>query len=48
MWLQTLYEYDLSKLEDQRVEGLGKIDLKELAQVVSKRIAPFNAKISKD
>ena len=48
LWLQTLYEYDLSKLEDQRVEGLGKIDLKELAQVVSKRIAPFNTKLNKD
>jgi CRISPR/Cas system-associated endoribonuclease Cas2 len=48
LWLQTLYEYDLSKLEDQRVDGLGKIDLRELAQVVSKRIAPFNAKLNKD
>ena len=48
LWLQTLYEYDLSKLEEQRVEGLGKIDLKEIAQVVSKRIAPFNAKLNKD
>ena len=48
LWLQTLYDYDLSKLKEQRVEGLGKIDLNELAQVVSKKIAPFNVKINKD
>jgi hypothetical protein len=48
LWLQTLYDYDLSKLKEQRVEGLEKIGLKELAQVVSKRIAPFNAKINKE
>ena len=48
LWLQTLYKYDLSKLENHRVEGLGKIDLRELAQVVSKRIAPFNAEINKE
>ena len=48
LWLQTLYEYDLSKLEKQRIDGLEKIDLNEIAQVVSKRIAPFNVKINKE
>ena len=42
LWLQTLYEYDLSKLKKQRVEGLNEIDLNEIAQVVSKRIRPLN------
>ena len=42
LWLQTLYEYDLSKLKKQRVEGLNEIDLNEIAQVVSKKIRPLN------
>lgn len=48
LWLQTLYEYDLSKLDEQRIDGLEKIDLNEIAQVVAKRIAPFNVKINKE
>jgi len=47
LWLQTLYEYDLSKLKKQKVDGLNEIDLNEIAQVVSKRIAPLNVKVRK-
>ena len=48
LWLQTLYEYDLSKLKKQRVDGLSEIDLSEIAQIVSKKIAPLNEKLKKD
>ncbi|HCQ80557.1 MAG TPA: hypothetical protein DIV46_11320 [Verrucomicrobiales bacterium] len=48
LWLQTLYEYDLSKLKKQRVDGLSEIDLNEIAQIVSKRIAPLNEKLKKE
>lgn len=48
LWLQTLYEYDLSKLKKQRVDGLSEIDLNEIAQIVSKKIAPLNEKLKKE
>jgi hypothetical protein len=48
LWLQTLYDYDLSKLKKQRVDGLSEIDLSEIAQIVSKKIAPLNEKLKKD
>ncbi len=42
LWLQTLYEYDLSTLPPQRVSGLPNIDLNEIAATVSKKIQPLN------
>ena len=43
LWLQTLYDYDLSKLEARTVEGLPDVDLSEIAMEVAKRIAPYNS-----
>jgi len=43
LWLQTLYDYDMSTLKPQRVEGLPDIDINEIAEKVHKQIAPFNA-----
>ena len=45
LWLQTLYDYDLSSLNKQKIEGLNEIDLNEIAQVVSEKIAPLNAEM---
>jgi hypothetical protein len=44
LWLQTLYDYDMSTLKPQTVSGLPDIDLNEIAAKVHKRIAPFNAR----
>lgn len=43
LWLQTIYEYDLSKLEAQKVEGLPEIELIEIAMAVARRIARYNS-----
>jgi len=43
LWLQTLYDYDLSKLPPQEVDGLPKIDVVDIATEVHKKIEPFNA-----
>jgi len=43
LWLQTLYDYDLSALKGQRVQGLPDIDITEIAETVLKQIKPFNA-----
>lgn len=43
LWLQTLYDYDLSTLKVQRVRGLPDIDLNEIAATVGRKIQPLNA-----
>ena len=43
VWLQTIYDYDISDLKKQRVEGLANVDLNEIATTVYKKVAPFNA-----
>jgi hypothetical protein len=44
IWLQTIYDYELSATEKEfRVEGLPDIDLNEIAATVYKRVAPYNA-----
>ena len=43
VWLQTIYDYDLSTLKKQRVAGLPDVDLNEIAGKVYKKISPFNA-----
>ena len=43
LWLQTLYDYDLSKLKDQNIKQLPNINVKDIAEKVSKQIKPFNA-----
>jgi hypothetical protein len=43
LWMQTLYNCDLSPMKPQRVEGLPGVDLNEIAETVYKKIRPFNA-----
>ena len=43
LWLQSLYDYDLSSLKSGRIENLPDVDLKEIATTVSKKIELFNA-----
>ena len=43
LWLQTLYDYNLSALKAKRIEGLEDIDLIKIAATVSKKIELFNA-----
>lgn len=43
LWLQTLYDYDLSTLKDQNIKQLPNINVKDIAEKVSKQIKPFNA-----
>ena len=43
LWFQTLYDYDLSTLKVQRVQGLPDIDLNEIAATVGRKIQPLNA-----
>ena len=43
LWLQTLYDCDLSALKDKRIKGLPKIDALSIATEVYKSIKPFNA-----
>ena len=43
LWLQTLYDYDISTMKPQNVAGLPDIDINEIAAAVHKKIAPFNA-----
>lgn len=43
LWLQTLYDYDLTSLKNKRIDVLPNIDLREIATSVSKMIKPFNA-----
>jgi len=43
LWLQTLYDYDLSTLKDQNIKQLPHINVKDIAEKVSKQIKPFNA-----
>ena len=43
LWLQTLYDYDLSMMEPQKVEGLPDIDISEIATEVAGHIAPYNS-----
>jgi hypothetical protein len=48
VWLQTIYNYDLSTIDKKfRIEGLPDIDLNEIAIGIHKRIAPFNATYAK-
>jgi hypothetical protein len=42
LWMQTLYNYDLTTLPPQRANGLPGIDLNEIAATVSKKIQPLN------
>ena len=42
VWLQTIYNYDISDLKKQRVKGLPDIDLNEIAAKTYKKIIPFN------
>ena len=42
IWLQTLYNYDLNQLDPQKVRGLPKIDLREIATKVQEKIRPYN------
>lgn len=43
VWLQTIYDYDLSTIEKElKVDGLPDIDLKEIATKVYKKVEPFN------
>jgi len=48
LWLQALYDYDLEKLKPQKVSGLPKINLNEIALTVSKKIRPLNAIYKKE
>ena len=43
VWLQTIYDYDVSTLPKQRVAGLPDVDLNEIAATVYKKIKHFNA-----
>ena len=43
LWLQSLYDYDLTSLKTGRIENLPDIDLIEIATTVSKKIELFNA-----
>ena len=43
VWLQTIYNYDISDLKKQRVAGLPNVDLNEIAITVYKKVIPFNA-----
>lgn len=43
LWLQTIYNCDITALKAQRVEGLPDIDLNEISAKVHKKIVPFNA-----
>jgi len=42
LWLQTLYDYNLSTLKTKRIDGLPDIDFIEIAATVSKEIEPLN------
>ena len=42
LWLQTLYNYNLSALKTKRIDGLEGIDLIKIAGAVSKKIELFN------
>lgn len=42
IWLQTIYNYDISGLKEQRVEGLPDIDLNEIAAKAYTKVIPFN------
>jgi len=42
IWLQTIYNYDLSSLTKQSVNGLPAIDLNEIAAKVYKKIPQYN------
>ena len=44
IWLQTLYDCDVTSMKPQRVEGLPDVDLNEIADTVYKKIKPFNAR----
>ncbi|MDB4473096.1 hypothetical protein N9030_00740 [bacterium] len=48
LWFQTLYEYDLQTLKPQKVSGLPKINLNEIALAVGKKIQPLNAVYEKE
>ncbi len=43
LWLQTIYDYDLSELKPIRVQGLPRVDLNAIASEVNNEINPFNA-----
>lgn len=43
MWLQTLYDYDLSTLKTKELVGLPGIDCAEIAATACKKVKPFNA-----
>ncbi len=43
LWLQTLYDYDLSTLKDLNIRQLPNINVKDIADKVSEQIKPFNA-----
>lgn len=42
LWLQTLYDYDLTTLSVERIEELPEIDFVEIAATVSEMIKPYN------
>ena len=48
LWLQTLYNYDLGEFKQQKVSGLPKIDVNEIASVVAEKIKPLNAVYEKE
>ena len=43
LWLQTIYEYDVSAMKHKRITGLPKIDFVSISAEVHKTIKPFNA-----
>ena len=44
IWIQTIYKYDISSIQKEyRVDGLPDINLNEIAQIVHKKIKPYNA-----
>jgi len=43
LWLQTLYDYDMSTLKPQTIKELPDIGLNGIAVELHKKIAPFNA-----
>jgi hypothetical protein len=44
VWLQTIYDYDLSTVDKEfRVDGLPDVDLNEIAAGIHKKIAPYNS-----
>ena len=42
VWLQTIYDCDISTLKKQRVEGLPDVDLNEIAAETYKKVIPYN------